>query len=305
MIHFTKRGLALLLLSAVLVACGDPQAPEQAPPPAAEQLPEEAVTESTADRDMVEDDSIQVVDEAAPEADTAAPADGGTLVAEEMVDDEPAEPATGPGVIHLAQAQGARSGDYQFTEGEHFRRLTPAQRTASGTDKIEVLDVFWYGCPACYQFEPVMRDLATRLPDGVEVVKMPVGWNEIHQLHARAYYVAQELDVVDTMHTAIFRAYHERGNRLQSEDSIRRLFRENGVSAEDFDRAWARNMSVDSAVNRATQLTRAGGRYGISGTPTVVVNGKYTVSPDRRGRANLDNMGDIILELVQRELNER
>ncbi len=284
----------------ILAGCGQAPAPAQVEQPSQE-LAEEAMLAESQPDPMASDDNIQVV-----EADTAAsPGDiaadeQGTLVAEEMVDDPGPGSAGGPGVIRLAQSGApAAAADARFREGRHYQRLSPAQPTSSGPETIEVAEVFWYGCPHCYEFEPFVQDWKSKAPEGVSVVSIPATWNPLLMLHARAFYTADDLGVLDNVHMAVFREFHERRNALDSEARIREFFGRQGVAAEDFDRSW-NSFNVQSKVQRAEQLAR---RYRVTGVPMLVVNGKYVV--DGRSAGGLRQMLDVAEELVALEKTAR
>lgn len=160
-----------------------------------------------------------------------------------------------------------------YVEGTHYELIDEPVRTAD-PNKIEVTEVFWYGCPHCYAFEPLIESWVENLPDDVVFVRSPGMWNQAMELHAQIYYAAQALDVVEKIHPVAFSEIHQRGNYLQTEDEIRTLFTSQGVSAEDFDKAW-KSFSVTSAVKQAGTRMRD---YGIRGVPNVIVNGKYRIS---------------------------
>ena len=280
----------------LLAGCGQAPAPAQVEQPG-EELADEAMLADTQPDPMVSDDNIEVVEAgpAIPPEDVAAD-EQGTLITEEMVDDPGPASASDPGVIRLAQSgTPAAAGEARFREGQHYQRLSPAQPTSSGPDTIEVAEVFWYGCPHCYEFEPFVQDWKSKAPDGVSVVSIPATWNPLLMLHARAFYTAEALDVLDDVHMAVFREFHERRNPLDSEARIRDFFARQGVAEEDFDRSW-NSFNVQSKVQRAEQLAR---RYRVTGVPMLVVNGKYVV--DGRSAGGLRQMLDVAEELVTLE----
>ena len=85
-----------------------------------------------------------------------------------------------------------------YIEGTHYDLITPAVRTAN-PDKIGVSEFFWYGCGHCYTFEPMVEQWKKSLPDDVDFRGSPAIWNAAMELHARAYYTADVLNVLDTM----------------------------------------------------------------------------------------------------------
>ena len=105
-------------------------------------------------------------------------------------------------LLALAVSLPAQAQDY--VEGEHYDVISPAIRGSS--DKIEVTEFFWYGCGHCYNFEPMLEQWKKTLADDVAFTGSPAVWNKPMELHARAFYTAQALGVMDTMHNVIFQA---------------------------------------------------------------------------------------------------
>lgn len=274
--------LALLLIGGVVAYIGFDKTPEPA-----------AVVETAPE-----------VTEPAPEA--QAPADEEPGAAEDetqvVVEESAAEPEADEQPILLAQADSSEvAQDWQFTEGEHYARMVPSQPTMGGADKIEVAEFFWYGCPHCYSFEPIINKWAADVPATVRFVRIPVVWNAVHELHARVYFTLEVLARNGTLadgealHAAVFEEIQRRGNRLTNEDSIRRLFERFGVAADAFDRTW-NSFEVDQKMRVAKDLGR---RYNIQSVPAVVVNGKFrTGGPEAGG---YEVVPAVIDELVARE----
>jgi len=181
-----------------------------------------------------------------------------------------------------------------YKEGEHYDLITPAIRTAN-PDKIEVVEFFWYGCGHCYNFEPLVSQWKKTLPEDVEFKGSPAVWAPQMELHSRMYYTAEVLGVADTMHLVLFQAMNVDRNRLASEDEIAKLFVANGVSKEDFSKAF-NSFGVKSMVKQATSRARAAK---ISGTPEMMVNGKYRIST-RKGFSQ-NEMLKVVEFLIDKE----
>lgn len=197
--------------------------------------------------------------------------------------------------VNEGTAQAEQSEQWQYKEGRHFRRFAASQGTSSAPDKIEVAEIFWYGCPHCYNFEPKVSNWRKTLPAGVEFVQIPVMWNPTNEIHARAFYTAQALGKLDEIHTAIFHEIHINNNPLTTETALQSFFEEFGVSPEEFTKAF-RSFGVNGKLKRATNFTQ---RYQVRSVPILVVNGKY--STDAEEVANLEQKLDIANELVERE----
>ncbi len=169
--------------------------------------------------------------------------------------------------------------EFAAIAGHNYEMVTPAQPTQS-EDKIEVLEIFWYGCPHCYDFEPALEAWLEEKPDDVEFKRMPGIFRKNWMPHARAFYAAEKLGIQDKIHTPLFEAIH-RDNKLLSTDDAVLDFVE---SLDDVDMAAFRKAfkaySVESKVKQATRMSRA---YGIKGVPAIIINGKYWSSGSLAG----------------------
>ena len=199
------------LMAFFIAACGGGEQATTEVPVAAEPA-EEAVLETPApvEEPAADDEMPQMVEESAAEED------------DEQAEDQP---------IILAQAESAGADrDWQFTEGTHFVRMTPTQPTVGGADKIEVAEIFWYGCNHCYDFEAFINRWKADIPANVRFVRIPAVWNPLVRLHAQLYYTEEvlvnngKIADPDTFRAAVFAEYHRRGNRLASVESIQELF---------------------------------------------------------------------------------
>jgi len=273
--HLAITSIVLLFLA----ACGQ----EEQTAPAVEEQPAVAVETVDAATDAVADD--ETVEEVL-----------------EVVEESAAEPEANEQAILLAQADTKPAQqELQFTEGEHYHRLVPTQPKIGGADKIEVAEFFYYQCPHCYTFEPIIKGWVENKPANVRFVQVPAMWNNALVLHGRMFYTNEVLArngiVKDeaAFNTAVYQEIHRRNNRLMSETSIQKLFERFGVSAFDFDTAW-RSFEVDQKMRVASDLAR---RYGVSSTPTIVVNGKYRTGGAEVG--SYPRLLELIDELVARE----
>ena len=220
-----------------------------------------------------------------------------------VVEESAAEPEDDEQPIMLARADSTDKPvqNWKYKEGQHYMRMVPSQPTMGGADKIEVAEFFWYGCPHCFSFEPTINAWAADIPAGARFIRIPVVWNNVHELHARIFYTMEVLARNGTLadseafHNTVFEEIQTRGNRLTSEDSIRRLFERFGVSGEDFDNTW-KSFEVDQKLRVAKDLGR---RYSIQSVPAVVVNGKYRTGGAEAG--SYDAVPDVINELIARE----
>ena len=157
-------------------------------------------------------------------------------------------------------------------EGRHYQALASALPTETGADRIEVRELFWYGCPECAAVSPMMSDWRDGVTGDLIFIRTPVIWNQVMALHARIFYTARELGIEDTVHHAAFESIRE-GKPLNTETQILEMFTDLDVSQQDFISAWQSD-NVDNAVNTARNATAL---YMPDKLPAVLVNGRYVV----------------------------
>ena len=205
----------------------------------------------------------------------------------------PATPCVA-GALLLATA-GVAPAAVELKQGVNYKLLQPAQPTNVAPGKVEVVEVFWYACGHCYLLEPKLEawDRSGR-PANAQLVRLPATWNTLLKTHARVFYTAELLNKPN-LHSEIFREINLKGNRLDTPQAIEAFFTSRGVSKADFQKAFA-SFAVDSKIMKAEDLNR---RYKITGTPTVIVNGKYVTDVGMAGSE--DKLFQVINALVAKE----
>jgi thiol:disulfide interchange protein DsbA len=151
-----------------------------------------------------------------------------------------------------------------------YKELATTQPTSTG-DKIEVLEVFWYGCPHCYHFEPFVRKWLDEKAEYIEFVRL------------------------EKIHEPLFDAINKDKRKILDEKSLRAFFSEHGVRGKDFDQAY-RSKEVEDKVRAAFT---AGQGYELTGVPTIVINGKYTTSASMAG--SFEKIISVINTLAAKE----
>lgn len=169
------------------------------------------------------------------------------------------------------------------------------------SDKVQVTEFFWYGCPHCYRFAPRIEEWRQAKSDNVEFRHMPAVLSEQWALHGRAFFAAKALDVLDEFHMPMFKAMHEDGKRMRSEEEIGEFVDslDLDVDGEEFVDAMD-SLGVDTRMQRAKELQQ---KYGVSGTPSVVIDGRYLTSGSQAG--SFDRMIEVIDERVAAARGER
>ena len=163
---------------------------------------------------------------------------------EESAAEEEAVEEDKPLLLAQADVPAADTREWKFKDGTHFIRMVPTQPTVGGADKIEVAEIFWYGCNHCYDFETYVNRWLEKKPANVRFVRIPAVWNPLVKLHAQLYYTEEvlvkngKIANPEQFRAAVFAEYHRRGNRMASEAAIQVIFERHGVSAEDFTGPW-------------------------------------------------------------------
>lgn len=179
-----------------------------------------------------------------------------------------------------------------FTAGEHYDVIEIPVKTIT-PGKIEVTEVFWYGCGHCFSFEPIINSWAENLPDDVELVKSPAIWRSNMEAHARIFYTAKALGVMKEVHPKVFEAIHHKRMSLTDDEEVREFFTKFGVEPEKFESVY-KSFSVSSQVQQAGARARS---FLITGTPEIVVDGRFRISAKKAGGQN--EMLDVVDFLVK------
>ncbi|MEM7407490.1 MAG: thiol:disulfide interchange protein DsbA/DsbL [Pseudomonadota bacterium] len=175
-----------------------------------------------------------------------------------------------------------------------YRNINPPLPTAN-PDKVEVLEVFWYRCPHCNRFQSYVKAYEKEMPDYVDFRRMPAVLRDNWIPQAKMYFTAEALGVLEDLHPLIFNAIHSERRPMSKLADIKAFFVENGVDAVKFDATW-HSFHTDAAVRQADAQTR---RYGITGVPTVIINGRYRTSGQVAG--SYDAVLEVIRALVEEE----
>lgn len=177
---------------------------------------------------------------------------------------------------------------------EYFAIDVPVRTITPG--KIEVTEVFWYGCGHCFHFEPTINAWKKTLADDVELVKSPAMWRENMQTHARIFYAAKALDLPEKFHLRAFAMLNTEHKRLESEDEIAALFAEFGVEREKFDKVF-NSFGVSSQVQQADARARG---FKITGTPELIVDGRYRIATGSAGgQAEMLEVANYLIDKIR------
>lgn len=182
------------------------------------------------------------------------------------------------------EASAATSVLAKWEAGTNYRLAPAPQPTNVPTGKVEVNEVFWYGCAHCYALDPALESWKAQKQPYVEFVRIPVIWGAVQRQHAKLFYTLQALHRPD-LHTKVFDAIHQQGLPLSARDEVQAralqfgFLSTQGVTEKEFDAAYD-SMTVATNLLRAEAFTR---NFAVSSVPVMVVNGKYITSVSEAG----------------------
>ena len=173
--------------------------------------------------------------------------------------------------LTLPVANTAMAQARQFKEGKDFKRLDKPVTPDAPAGKVDVIEFFWYSCPHCNAFEPVLDAWVKAAPKDLSVRRMPVAFNASFVPQQKLYYTLEGMGKLEELHAKVFRAIHVEKQKLTKDDEILAWVTKQGVDVAKFKEVYG-SFSVSNQVRRASQLQDA---YGVEGVPSMGVAGKY------------------------------
>ncbi|VAW90442.1 hypothetical protein MNBD_GAMMA17-23 [hydrothermal vent metagenome] len=161
-----------------------------------------------------------------------------------------------------------------FQKDLHYKEIDGAISSYQG-DKVEVLELLWYGCQTCYVIQGDLENWVAGVGKAINYRRMPAVVEDNMMLLARAFYAAEVLGVMSKIDKPLFSAIHESRRQLLTEAAVAEFFVEQGVAEKDFTRAL-HSAYVNGKIRRSRIMSQ---RYGIQGAPSIIVDSKYLVDP--------------------------
>ena len=182
----------------------------------------------------------------------------------------------------------AQSVDTSYTE------IKPALPTQSG-EKIEVVEIFWYGCSHCFSFEPHVKAWLKTMPEDVVFLQVPGVLNSRWAVHARGFFAAQKMDALEKFHTPLFNALHVKRRNVFTRDSLVDFAADIGLDKREFARHYDSN-ETEVKMKQAFFMARDAK---ITGVPSLIVNGRYLTSASQAG--SFEKMLETVDYLIREE----
>lgn len=159
----------------------------------------------------------------------------------------------------------------QAEEGKDYRKLERQVPVDAPAGKIEVIEFFWYSCPHCNAFEPMLVEWIKKQPADVVVRRIPVAFRDDAVPQQRLFYTLDAMGKLDALHQKVFDAIHKDKQPTDRQDAILQFAQKNGLDPAKFQEVYT-SMAVSNRARRATQLMDA---YGVEGVPALGVAGRY------------------------------
>ena len=199
------------------------------------------------------------------------------------------------GVALGAAALAAPYASSALAQGGQGYQLIDPPLNKRVSDKVEVVEIFWFGCPHCFRFEPTINGWKANKPDYVAFGREAPPLNPSWEPHSRAFYAAELMGVTDQFFEPMFNAIHVDGRALRSPKQIAKFAGELGIDAEKF----SKTMDSFAANTRMKQAMQMAAGAGVTGVPSLIINGKYLTGGSLAG--SNENVLRVIDELAAKE----
>ena len=171
-----------------------------------------------------------------------------------------------------AQAQPRPDKDYQV--------LPQKQAAINPTPgKIEVIEFFWYECPHCNAFDPIITDWVNKNAAKISFVRIPVAFKDSFVPQQRMFYALDAMGKLTEMHPKIFKAIHTDQQKLSNQTEIVAFTQKNNIDSKQFTELY-NSFGVQVKTRWASQMQE---KYKVQGVPTIAINGQYVTSPGMAG----------------------
>lgn len=201
-------------------------------------------------------------------------------------------------IAALSLAFAVTHSNAQSIDESTYKPVATQFKVSTG-DKIEVAELFWFGCGHCYALEPTLKKWKETKPENVEFVKIPAIFSQRWEFHGKAFYTMQALNVPEEAYDALFHSIHVKRKQINNLRALTALLANYDKTEEQINSAF-NSFEVDSKVRAAMKISR---QSGATGVPTIVVDGKYQTSQGMTG--GVDGLFKTVDLLVEKAASER
>lgn len=178
-------------------------------------------------------------------------------------------------------------------------KAVATQMKPSTGDKIEVAELFWFGCGHCFALEPALKRWKADIPANAEFVKVPAIFSKRWEFHAKAFYAMEALNAPDEAYEQFFRSIHVDRRQINTFSHLVEFMAKFEKTESEVESAF-NSFQVDSKLRSARKITRDSGATGV---PAMIVDGKYITSQQQAG--GQEQMFITVNELIKKTADER
>jgi len=197
-----------------------------------------------------------------------------------------------------AQAEVAANKTPTTVDASKYQAVSKPMTVSTG-DKIEVVELFWFGCGHCFALEPSIKKWKKDIPANAEFKKVPAVFSARWEFHAQAFYTMKALGAPEEAYDKFFNKLHVERKQINNIGQLASFLKEFGKTEDQVESAFG-SFDVDSKMRLAKKITRDSGARGV---PAMVVDGKYLTSQTLSG--GTDQMFDVVNQLVAKSASER
>lgn len=187
----------------------------------------------------------------------------------------------------------------ELREGYNYTGIAPPDRMVPMPGKIEVVEVFGYGCIHCAHFQPLVNEWKKSLGSDINFIYMPMSNGGLWEAFGRAYYTAEAMGLLEKTHDAMFKAIHVDKREFKSVADLAAFYADYGADPKVFE-STMNSFAVNAKISRAKQFAP---RWQVQGTPTLVINGKYRLlATPETGLPGLITTANLLIERERKEM---
>lgn len=180
--------------------------------------------------------------------------------------------------------------------GVDYQTLSAPQPVQATGKKVEVIEFFAYHCPACNALEPTLNQWIKKQGDNIVMRRIHLPFQGPADPEAHLFLTLEAMGKLEQYHPRVFQAVHVQRQRLMKDDQIIEWAAKNGLDRAKFMETW-NSFGVTSKLRRLESLSKG---YKVTGTPTIIIDGKYVVSPSQVAEANkIQDMGQLMQATTQ------
>ena len=200
-------------------------------------------------------------------------------------------------LLALAASSGQAQAQSMPQLGRDYVRLDPPRPVTSG-DKIEVIEFFYYGCPVCYELEPMLARWSFNAPGSIMLRRVPAMSSDNWDNFAKLFYTLEAMGQLARLHWPVYDNFHFDGVKLNEEAPMVNWVSHNGLDKEEFVRIY-HSPEIRAKLATAREMTQ---NYDIKGVPSIVIDGKFVTSARMAGSTRaLMQVVDQLVELARKE----